>query len=195
MDINLANLEFCPLTKESTLKDFDCGDKDLNEFLSKDALLSQEAYLSNTALVYYERKLIGYYTLACDSIKLDDVKERSVFPERKRIQSYPAIKIARMGFIAECRKQGCGTLIISYAIGLAHKLNKQGIGCRFVTVDAYPDSIGFYIKCGFKYNVHRMYKKKTHPSLRLDVWSELYGKAIKEVGESFNTSQQKNNPG
>lgn len=188
MSIDLAKLEFCPLTDKSNsaIKNFDCGDKDLNEFLIKDSLLSQELYLSNTMLVYSKGKLIGYYTLACDSIRLDKSKERKEFPERKQIQSYPAIKIARMAFIEECHNQGCGTLIISYVLGFAHRLNKRGIGCRFITVDAYPEKVDFYLKRGFKYNVHQLYKKNNHPSLRLDVWSAVYGEAIKAVGKDIN---------
>ncbi|OGX31814.1 MAG: hypothetical protein A3D27_00100 [Omnitrophica WOR_2 bacterium RIFCSPHIGHO2_02_FULL_46_37] len=79
-----------------------------------------------------------------------------------------------MAFLKECQGQGCGTFIISVVVGLAHKLNKQGIGCRFITVDAYPERIDFYIKRGFKHNIHKDYQTRAHPSLKLDVWNWLY---------------------
>lgn len=56
MSIDLAKLEFYPLTEKSPVKDFDCKDQDLNEFLIKDALSSQNSYLSKTTLIYYKRR-------------------------------------------------------------------------------------------------------------------------------------------
>jgi hypothetical protein len=76
-----------------------------------------------------------------------------------------------MAFVKECQSQGCGTFVLSMVVGLVHKLNKEGIGCRFITVDAYPERIEFYLGRGFKYNIHEDYKKKVHPSLRLDIWT------------------------
>ncbi len=183
MEIDLTKLEPRPLTLESKIDNFDCGDTDLNDFLLHDALAYQEQYLAQTTILYFEDKLVGYYTLACDAIRLD-IREKSLFHREKQIYSYPAIKIGRMAFIKECQRQGCGTLILSIVIGLAHRLNKQGMGCRFITVDAYPKRIDFYLKRGFKHNIHKDYQEKTHPSLRLDVWSWLY-----ELGKNDNQSQ------
>jgi GNAT superfamily N-acetyltransferase len=120
---------------------------------------------------WHDKKLIGYYTLSCDSIRLEMDEITSTFRIGKPMSSFPAIKLARMAFTKDCQNQGCGTFIINIVRGFAHKLNKEGAGCRFITVDAYPNRVNFYLKRGFKHNVHRAYKKKNHPSLRLDVWN------------------------
>jgi len=173
MGLNPDNLEPHPLTPESQLEGFDCGDSDLNDFLFHDALYYQQQYLAHTTLLYFEDVLVGYYTLSCDAIRLD-VGEKLFFPQRKRIHSYPAIKIARIAFIKACQKQGCGSFILNVVKGFVNKINRTGAGCRFITVDAYPDRVNFYLKRGFKYNIHKDYKKKNHPSLRLDVWGHFH---------------------
>lgn len=179
MVIDPSKLEPRPLQLETDLKNFDCSDPDLNEFLLVDAIGYQEQYLAQTTLLYFDNKLVGYFTLACDAIRLD-IRERAVFHKRKRMYSYPAIKVARMAFVKECQGQGCGTYILDVVKGLVHKLNKFGTGCRFITVDAYSDRIDFYLKRGFKYNIHEDYKEKKHPNLRLDVWSYFHSQNKKE---------------
>ncbi len=170
MMVDPSKLEPRKLTLESNLIGFDCGDNDLIDFLLHDALEYQENYLAHTTLLYFDGKLIGYYTLACDAIRLD-VIEKKTFKKQKNIYSYPAIKLARIAFIKEYQNQGCGSFILNVIVGFVHNLNKQGSGCRFITVDAYPKSMDFYIKKGFVHNSHEVYKDKSHPSLRLDVWS------------------------
>ncbi len=172
MHLNPADLEPRILTPESKFESFDCGDSDLNDFLLNDALYYQQQYLAHTILLYSKNILVGYYTLACDAIRLD-VNEKSSFSKRKRIHSYPAIKIARIAFIKQCQNQGLGSFILDIVKGFVHRINKTGAGCRFITVDAYPDKVDFYLKRGFKYNIHKDYKKNNHPSLRLDVWSHF----------------------
>lgn len=167
-----ADLEPRILTPKANLKSFDCGDSDLNDFLLNDALYYQEQYLAHTILLYYKDILVGYYTLACDAIRLD-VREKSFFSKRKQIHSYPAIKIARIAFIKQYQSQGFGSFILDIVKGFVHSINKTEAGCRFITVDAYPEKVDFYLKRGFKYNIHKDYKKKNHPSLRLDVWSHF----------------------
>jgi len=176
MAIDLAKLSFFSLNRDNVPKVFNCGDEDLNNFILHDAFPSQEAYLSNTTLLYYDGSFVGYFTLACDSLRLEETNERANM--QKRIQSYPAIKIARMAFSEECQRQGCGKLVVSFVVGFAQALNKRHLGCRFITVDAYPHRVGFYTKLGFKYNTHKAYKRNNHPSLRLDVWSEIYKPAV-----------------
>ena len=126
MVIDPVNLEPRPLTLESNLEGFDCGDADLNGFLVQDALTYQDQYLAQTTLLYLKDRLVGYYTLACDSIRLD-LSEKTLFQERKQIYSYPAIKIARIAFIKECQKQGCGSLILDVVKGFINKINKPGL--------------------------------------------------------------------
>ena len=80
-----------------------------------------------------------------------------------------------MAFAKDCQNQGCGGYILEVLKGFVYKLNKNGVGCRFITVDAYPNRVKFYLDRGFKVNEHKTYRKKNHPSLRCDVWG--YGQS------------------
>ena len=45
------------------------------------------------------------------------------------------------------------------------------VGCRLLTLDAYPQSVEFYKKLGFVENKAKVYQEKTHPSMRFDLFA------------------------
>jgi len=65
------------------------------------------------------------------------------------MKSYPAVKIGRLGTSLVYAGQGIGAEIISFIKLLFAQSNKTG--CRFITVDAHHNAVGFYEKCGFSY--------------------------------------------
>jgi hypothetical protein len=44
-------------------------------------------------------------------------------------------------------------------------------GCRLITLDAYPKSVGFYEKLGFRRSRSKEQAAKEHPSM----WLDLFG--------------------
>ena len=86
MEIIPSNLEPSPLSLESDISSFDCGDGDLNEFLREDALEYQEQNLAQTMLLYYKSKLAGYYTIACDAIFLALEEKAKVWSKKTVIR-------------------------------------------------------------------------------------------------------------
>lgn len=85
-----------------------------------------------------------------------------------------------MAISIKYHEKGIGREIVKYVEGCALSLNeKSHIGCRFITVDAYPQSIGFYQKLGFVFNKSKVYREKEHPSMRLDVYREQWGQPLK----------------
>ena len=46
----------------------------------------------------------------------------------------------------------------------------ESIGCRLLTVDAYPASVSFYQRLGFIPNRAKPYQGREHPSMRLDLF-------------------------
>lgn len=115
--------------------------------------------------------IVCYFSLAADSIRLKtEEKEESGLP---RLHDYPALKLARLATNEEFQNHGFGTKALEWTVGLAQHFNDDhrhdGLGCRFVTVDAYPQSIGFYKKFGFVENVEGAGKKRANVSLRYDV--------------------------
>ena len=158
-------LQYATLSKQINLKDFDCGDSDLNDFIKNDALGYQLKYLANTTCIFFYNKPIGFYSLAADALNLESSGKDSV---GNNLRTYPAIKLARMALDKTHQGAGLGTLITEIIKGFAVDLNQKGIAIRFITVDAYLQKVGFYAKCGFIAN-HA--PKKSHTvSMRYDIF-------------------------
>lgn len=145
------------LSLDSTIKPFDCGDSDLNEFLSKDSKKFIENLLAVTYIIEDTENTIAFFSLLNDKISILDTETKTQWrklvkdklPYGKRYNSYPAMKIGRLGVSILYKNQGWGTDILNYLKDLFVTNNRTG--CRFITVDAYRNSLNFYEKNGFKY--------------------------------------------
>ncbi len=88
----------------------------------------------------------------------------------RSIVSLPALKIGRIGVQKEYQRNGIGIALLKYTIGVVVRLNEElNVGCRFITLDAYPQSIPWYEKNGFVFNLEYKDPAKTHPSMRYDI--------------------------
>jgi GNAT superfamily N-acetyltransferase len=159
------------LSEKFGLSSFDCGDDELDDFLQSDALQYQEDFLANTTLMLVKGEMVGYFSLAADAIRLS-ADEKNHDAIETPFSSFPALKIARLAVDARHQDRGYGTRAVKYCIGLARHLNDEhrhdGIACRFVTVDAYPQSAAWYMnKFGFIENESGKSRRET-VSLRLD---------------------------
>jgi len=138
-----------------TLKPFDCGDDDLNEFLAVDAMFYRKQMLANTFVLEDDEQTIAYYSLLNDKISNSSVpknlwrKLRNTIPHEKHFSSYPAVKIGRLAVSLACKQDGIGTRLVA---GIKQMLVAQQpqSACRFLTVDAYRAAVPFYEKNGFK---------------------------------------------
>lgn len=111
----------------------------------------------STIDVYKEdaNNVLAYFSLANDRISLTDFENKTKFNRfrkrrfvnEKRLKSYPAVKICRLGVSEECKGAGVGTGLLNFIKKLFLATNKTG--CRFLTVDAYYEAIPFYIRNGF----------------------------------------------
>lgn len=150
------DLSLIRLFPETVIKPFDCGDDDLNDFLHKDAKNYTVDLLAVTYLFVNETETVAFYSLLNDKIRQEDVEDgtgwnrfRKRFNNSKRFKSYPAMKIARLGVSSSYKGKKIGTMILDYLKILFITNNRTG--CRFITVDAYKQSLSFYEKNGFKY--------------------------------------------
>ncbi|HTM98036.1 MAG TPA: hypothetical protein VL088_04810 [Pedobacter sp.] len=147
------------LTKHIAIKAFTSKDKDLNEFLLEEAKHYQNKLLATTHIIENGEKTLAYFSIFNDTLFADDSKfpsknqarkfVSSQLPSQKRhIKSFPAIKIGRL---AVCKQEkGYGRIIIDWIIDYAIKCNETS-ACKFITVDAYEQSLGFYEKMNFIY--------------------------------------------
>ncbi|MCL5292750.1 MAG: GNAT family N-acetyltransferase [Actinobacteria bacterium] len=152
------DLLFKGLTDENLPVTFNCGDKDLEDFLLEDAGWHAELDIAHTTLIFYQNKVAGYFSLLMDAIRLNPSERSDVFgtePEL-RYREYPALKIGRLAIAEDCQRKGIGTCAFLYILGLAQSLQTQReIGVKFISVDAYnnEDSLRFYKRCKFEVGI------------------------------------------
>jgi GNAT superfamily N-acetyltransferase len=147
MDIPFSDLEFVLLRRDHDLSSFRCQEAELSDFLMEDALSDQENRISVTRLAFFENRLVGYFTLVNDCLEvkaLDESDGEPGYPYAK----YPAIKIARLAVHDDYRGRNIGTNLLLKVLAITIRLSEY-VGCRMITVDSKPDSIGFYRKFGF----------------------------------------------
>lgn len=164
--MDFSTLAFIRLTHNYAIKPFDCNDSDLNEFLFNDSCPHLGELLSVTYLIEEPEKTIAFFSLLNDKITLDDVDSngfwnllRKKLPQRKRFRSYPAMKIGRLGVHIDFKGKGYGRAILDYLKILFITNNRTG--CKYITVDAYRESLGFYENNGFKYLTEKDKEKDT----------------------------------
>lgn len=152
-----AQYKIYKLSDTEQVKSFDCGDVDLNDFIINDAPLYRKEKLAVT-YVYMSKEnssdIAAFFCLANDRISLSDFDSKSRynrfsrrFSNPKRLKSYPAVKIGRLGVSSSMKGKDIGSMMIVFIKKFFVEDNKTG--CRFLTVDAYNDAIPFYLKNGF----------------------------------------------
>ena len=158
--MDFANYSIRKLDIGEYIQKFDCGDDDLNDFILNEAPLYRKSLLAVTYAIVSNtdpHQVLAFCSLANDRISLSDFDEKSEFnrfrkhqqfPQSKRMKSYPAVKICRLGVDSTMKGQSVGRSFLDFIKYYFIADNKTG--CRFLTVDAYIDAIPFYEKNGFK---------------------------------------------
>lgn len=156
----IPQLKFIRVKKSETIDVFDCGDADLNDFiLHKASLFDRNLLAVSYAFVDEEDygKIYAYCSLANDKIAITDFENKTEFnrfrkmqgfPNEKRLKSYPAVKLCRLGVMNQAKNKRIGTKVLNYLKTMFITNNRTG--CRFITVDAYINAIPFYAKNGFQ---------------------------------------------
>lgn len=155
--MNKEKLQLRRLGESDVVTGFDCGDNDLNDFITTDAPLYYRVRIATSYVLEDGENgdVIGYFSLAHDRISLTDFPSNSAynrfrkrfFAQGKLFKSYPALKICRLATDKKYHGEGIGAMLVNTIIGSYRNDNKAG--CRFITVDAYADALPFYFKQGF----------------------------------------------
>lgn len=144
------------LNKGEKIKSFNCGDTDLNDFIMHECSLYRNALLAVSYVAETDAgKTLAYFSLANDKVSLSDFENKTEFNRfrrprfvnEKRLKSYPAVKICRLGTDTSTRGYCLGSELLYFIKSYFMENNKTG--CRFVTVDAYAAAVPFYLKNGF----------------------------------------------
>lgn len=170
--IELSSFKFIRLNSTDSIKRFDCGDRDLNDFILNHAPSFQK-HLISVSYAYANPntgQILAYCSLANDKVAITDFKDKTEFnrfrkkngfPNEKRLKSYPAVKLCRLGVDVSAKGNQIGSGMLDYIKSMFVVENKTG--CRFLTVDAYLDAVPFYEKNGFR----RMNVEDDDPHTRL----------------------------
>ncbi len=170
--IELSSFKFIRLNSTDSIKKFDCGDRDLNDFILNHAPAFQK-HLISVSYAYANPntgQILAYCSLANDKVAITDFKDKTEFnrfrkkngfPNEKRLKSYPAVKLCRLGVDVSAKGNQIGSGMLDYIKSMFVVENKTG--CRFLTVDAYLDAVPFYEKNGFR----RMNVEDDDPHTRL----------------------------
>jgi GNAT superfamily N-acetyltransferase len=126
---------------------FDCGREAQTRFLHDFAWPDQRQRVSTTYLYHIQGILAAYTAVCMDAIPLG-TRER---PSSIRFREVPALKLAQLGVDRMFQGRGYGALAVADTIALAVELSLRA-GCRYVTVDAKPDVVGWYQSLGFEIN-------------------------------------------
>lgn len=141
-----------PLNNSHDFSDFYCTNEDLNDFIKNDARREQECMISRTYLFSYEEEVIGFVSLSADSVSAPRLRSGDLVKKKgsnKPIYSnLPCILIGRLAVVERCERQGIGTNILNWAVGLITNVVCRSVGCRYITVDPKKGSLDLYIKSG-----------------------------------------------
>jgi GNAT superfamily N-acetyltransferase len=158
--MNITDFVVSRLDPDKNVAAFDCGDIELNDFLSNDAAKYQKARLSVTHILALPAagqitEIVGYFCLLTDKLVFDpnpnndknrrdwlnfNKKHKIHFNKQRKV--YPAVKIGRLAVATAFAGKGFGRLMIAHIITMIAEMNN--VGCRFITVDAYKNAFGFY---------------------------------------------------
>ena len=122
----------------------------LKTFLQKQAKQFQQSSIAQTYVaVMDDKNIIGFVTLTCSEIDLQNGYELSDCSHANHYEFLPAIKIARLAVDSRYRSFGIGSTLVNYAIALIRDKIAENVGCRFVVTDAKSEAASFYEKHRF----------------------------------------------
>ncbi len=158
--IDREKLSFIRLKPSYSIEKFSCGDEDLDDFILHHAVAFQKhlLFVSYAFVDNDTSQVLAYGSLANDKVAITDFKDKAEFnrfrkkrgfPNEKRLKSYPAVKLCRLGVDETAKGLRIGTTILNYIKSMFVINNKTG--CRFLTVDAYLNAVPFYEKNGFRF--------------------------------------------
>jgi GNAT superfamily N-acetyltransferase len=133
----VTSLRIAKLDRHHAIERFDCGQEDLNRFLSRYALQNQLANASATYVALLDDDVVGYYTLVVGEVAYEDAPER--LTKGLACHPVPLMLLARLATDRQWHNKGIrkGTL----KDAMLRTLNAAEIaGIRALAVHAKDDN-------------------------------------------------------
>ena len=125
--------------EQNYINQFNCGNGSMENFLRDEAYVSHLKREASTTLVFYEERLIAYFTLHRMAIQ---------FEEDDEIKKTEALSLARLAVELNYQDQGVGSFIINKIKEIAYITNE-----RFIQTDALFEKWEWYQRRGFNYAI------------------------------------------
>ena len=143
-------MQFIRITSGFNLKEFDCGEPELNKYLSQYARRNDRKGISRCIVAVDDQKVAGYYCLSMAEIKKTSLSEE----QARGLPGYPigAVRITRLARSVDYKGKGLGAILLKHAFEtiLDHYSHLTSPAFAFVVVDAKNDAaVYFYQKYGF----------------------------------------------
>ncbi|MEQ1694370.1 MAG: GNAT family N-acetyltransferase [Hyphomicrobiaceae bacterium] len=135
------------LTADHDTSTFDCGKPALNIWLTRHALINQEAGAARTVVVCTGKRVVGYYALAAGSV----VHTQATGKVRRNMPDpVPMALLGRLAVDQSAHGFGIGAGLLQDAM-LRTMQAAALLGIRGILVDALDDDArAFYEKYGFR---------------------------------------------
>jgi ribosomal protein S18 acetylase RimI-like enzyme len=148
LSISDCVLELERITADHVLTEFDCGNPELNEWLTQYALRNDRQDSSRVVLLLEAGVVMGYYALTMGSVSRADVPPSLV----RGMPGYPvgAVVLARFAIDVRCQGQGYGAYLLAMAIAMAANAAESAAARLFVVDAIDDDAAGFYRKFDFR---------------------------------------------
>lgn len=149
MEASKQNLQIIPFNRSFKRDHFSCGKSALDNYILRNVTDDVKAGACTCFVVIDEKKkVIAYYTLATDSIPLEDAPI-----ELKNRINYPHIPVILLGRLAvhnEFRGNGYGKLLLVDSLKRSLQVSNEQVGSVAVIVDPIDkEAEQFYFKYGF----------------------------------------------
>lgn len=136
-----------PLGSAHDVAAFDCGIDELNTWLRRRALTSQDEGSARTFVVTAGSRVVGYYAIAAGSVSREQATGRT---RRNMPEPIPMALLARLAVDRSAQGFGVGAGLLQDAI-LRITQAAAVLGIRGILVDAVNDEAkAFYEKFGFR---------------------------------------------
>jgi GNAT superfamily N-acetyltransferase len=135
-----------PLASHHIVKDFQCGEPMLDEWLKRRALPNQASGASRTFVIHDLRRVVGYYALAAGSVARVDAPRTL---RRNMPEPIPVVVLGRLAIDSRSQRRGLGAALLQDALLRCHGA-ADDVGIAGVLVHALSDNArAFYEQAGF----------------------------------------------
>jgi GNAT superfamily N-acetyltransferase len=130
-----------PFYKGLILKDFNCGNDEVNKFLKEKAFAQERDKITKIYAIQIKNRVIAYSALFCSHYYLE-------LPDQTQSFRVPGICVGQLGVDIQFQGKGLGSLLIKHSISLANRINDYA-ACRIIYCEAFDNAIDFYKKHSF----------------------------------------------